>query len=194
MHARATIDSLRLRIEATIRSNSLFPNKESPLSDDPPSTISLAADIVASFVSNNTIAPSEIASLIQSVKAALDGTTQATAEPINQEPAHPLRKLVTPDAIFCAECGKKFKSLKRHLMGDHNLTPQDYRAKWGLKDSPMVAPNYSAARSKLAKSIGLGQKGRQAVEPTPPSPPPPPPPPPPVKRQPKSRKTAPAGD
>ena len=156
------------------------------MSDDTDSNISLAADIVASFVSNNWITSSEIASLIQSVKAALDGTAQATAEPTIQEPAHSLRKLVTPDAIFCAECGKKFKSLRRHLMSHHNLSPHDYRAKWGLKNSPMVSPNYSAARSEMAKNMGFGQSGRQVVEP--------PPYPPAVERQPKSRKAAPAGD
>ncbi len=151
------------------------------MSDDTISTISLAADIVASFVSNNTIAPSAIAGLIQSVKAALDASVQGTTEPTVQEPAHPLRRLVTPDSIFCAECGKKFKSLKRHLRTYHDLTPRDYRAKWGLKvDSPMVAPNYSATRSELAKAIGLGQ-GRAAAAPSPPLP---------VKRGPKSRKAA----
>jgi predicted transcriptional regulator len=153
------------------------------LSDDTYSTISLAADIVASFVSNNSIAPSEIGGLIQSVKAALDGSVQATAEPILKEPAHPLRKLVTPDAIFCAECGKKFKSLKRHLRTEHDLTPHDYRAKWGLKkDSPMVAANYSATRSELAKTMGLGQGGPKAATPLPPTPP--------AKRGPKSRKAS----
>ena len=156
------------------------------MSDDTYSTISLAADIVASFVANNSIAPSDIGGLIQSVKAALDGSVQATPKPAIHEPAHPIRKLVTPDAIFCAECGKKFKSLKRHLRTEHDLTPHDYRAKWGLKkDSPMVAANYSAARSELAKTRGLGQGGRKAATP---------PPPPPVKRAPRSRKAAPAAE
>jgi predicted transcriptional regulator len=150
------------------------PLKEITVPDDSESTVSLAATIVASYVSGNTIAPDEIGGLIQSVKAALDGSVLGTAEPSVQEPAHPLRRLVTSDAIFCAECGKKFKSLKRHLRTDHDLTPQAYRAKWGLKgDSPMVAPNYSATRSALAKSIGLGQFSKQA----------PPPPPPPVKQK-----------
>jgi len=144
------------------------------VSDESESTVSLAATIVASYVSANTIAPDEIAGLILSVKAALDGSVQPTSEPAVQEPAHPLKRLVTADAIFCAECGKKFKSLKRHLRTDHDLTPQAYRAKWGLKgDSPMVAPSYSATRSALAKSIGLGQFSKQAA---------PPPPPPPVKQ------------
>jgi predicted transcriptional regulator len=148
------------------------------LSENTSSTASLAADIVVSFVSNNTIPPDEVGSLIQTVKAALDGVVRVSAEPTVQEPAHALKKLVTPDAIFCAECGKKFKSLKRHLRTDHDLSPHDYRVKWGLKsDSPMVAPSYSAARSEFAKAVRLGQ-GQQAAESTPP----------PVKRSPKSRK------
>ena len=144
------------------------------MSDDPLITVSLAATIVASFVANNTIAPGDIAGLLRGVKAALDGPAEAAAAPTVQEPAVPLRKLVTPDAIFCAECGKSFKSLKRHLGSDHNLTPDAYRSKWGLKtDSPMVAPNYSTTRSALAKSIGLGQLSHKTAAP----------PPPPVKQQ-----------
>ncbi len=134
------------------------------MSDVTRSTLSLAANIVASFVSNNTLSPGEIAGLLQSVKAALEGSVEAAAEPAVQEPAHSLRRLVTPDAVFCAECGKKFKSLRRHLMSDHALTPDAYRARWGLnKNSPMVAPNYSAARSELAKSMGLGQDARKTA-------------------------------
>jgi predicted transcriptional regulator len=153
------------------------------LSNETASTLPLAAYIVASFISNNSIAPNDIGGLIQSVKSALDGSAKGVEEPVPQEPAHPLRKLVTPDAIFCAECGKRFKSLKRHLMTDHDLTPLAYRAKWGLsKESPMVAPNYSASRSELAKAFGLGQ-GRQAA--APPSAPEP------VKPKPRARKAAP---
>ena len=127
--------------------------------DDTPSNISLAATIVASFVANNTIAPSEVPAFLKNVKAALDGTVHSSMEPVAQEPAHPLKRLVTPDAIFCAECGKQFKSLKRHLASDHALTPEAYRAKWSLRnDSPMVAPNYAARRSELAKMAGLGRK------------------------------------
>ena len=119
------------------------------------STVSLAATIVASFVSNNNIAPDHVAGLIRTVKAALEAPPAQT-KPAVQEPARPLNKLVTPDAIFCAECGTHFKSLKRHLRTDHNLTPHAYRAKWGLKkDSSIVAPNYSATRSELARKIGL---------------------------------------
>ena len=79
------------------------------------------------------------------------------------EPAVPVKKSVTADAIVCLEDGKKFKSLKRHLRTDHNLSPEEYRARWGLaRDYPMVAPNYAKARSDLAKQMGLGQGGRQA--------------------------------
>jgi predicted transcriptional regulator len=86
-------------------------------------------------------------------------TGAAEPEPEPQEPAVPIRKSVTPDYLICLEDGKKFKSLKRHLQGEHGISPSEYRAKWGLKgDYPMVAPNYSEARSSLAKTMGLGRK------------------------------------
>ncbi len=126
-----------------------------------PSVTTLAARIVSSFASKNRLAPGDLPALIASVSAALNGTgAPAPVEP--QEPALPLRKLITPDAVFCAECGAKFKSLKRHLGTEHDLTPQAYIQKWGLKaDHPMVAPNYSETRSMLAKSMGLGSGGRK---------------------------------
>ena len=129
-----------------------------------PSVIALSARIVSAFASNNRLAPSEIPALIASVRTALSGTAApAPVEP--QEPAVSLRKLVTADAVYCAECGAKFKSLKRHLGTEHNLTPHAYIQKWGLKaDHPMVEPNYSATRSALAKSMGLGSGGRKAAE------------------------------
>ncbi len=129
-----------------------------------PSVTALSARIVSAFASNNRLSPSEIPALIASVRSALSGTVSpAPAEP--QEPAISLRKLVTADAVFCAECGAKFKSLKRHLGTEHNLTPHAYIQKWGLKaDHPMVAPNYSATRSALAKSMGLGSGGRKAAD------------------------------
>ena len=103
--------------------------------------------------------------LIQSVHRALSGVS-TTAEPVEsapREPAVPLKKSVNPDFIVCLEDGRKFKSLKRHLRTKYNMSPEEYRAKWGLpKDYPMVAPNYAKARSDLAKQMGLGQGGRAA--------------------------------
>ncbi len=128
-----------------------------------PSVTALSARIVSSFASKNRLSPSELPALIASVRAALDSVDgPAPVEP--QEPAVPLRKLISADAVYCAECGAKFKSLKRHLGTEHNLTPHAYIQKWGLKpDHPMVAPNYSATRSALAKSMGLGSGGRKAA-------------------------------
>src|SRR6266404_5626057 len=85
-----------------------------------------------------------------------------------KEPAVPIRRSITPDFLICLEDGRKFKSLKRHLRTKYNMSPEEYRAKWGLpKDYPMVAPNYAASRSALAKAMGLGQGGRQATKPKP---------------------------
>ena len=124
-------------------------------------TIGMAADIVSAYVSHNTIGVTEIPALIASVHAALNGVGgggQAQEEP--KDPAVPIRSSVKPDSIACLDCGKKFKSLKRHLRTFHDLTPEEYRTRWGLKgDYPMVAPQYAEARSNLAKQMGLGQKG-----------------------------------
>lgn len=128
-----------------------------------PSVTALSARIVSSFASKNRLSPSELPALIASVRAAL-GSVDGPAPVEPQEPAVPLRKLISADAVYCAECGAKFKSLKRHLGTEHNLTPHAYIQKWGLKpDHPMVAPNYSATRSALAKSMGLGSGGRKAA-------------------------------
>ena len=122
--------------------------------------ITLTADIAASFVSNNRIGTGDIAELIASVHSALSALGQAD-EPAatRQEPAVSIRSSVKPDHIVCLEDGKKLKMLKRYLMTKFQMTPDQYRAKWDLKsDYPMVAPNYSATRSKLAKDNGLGRK------------------------------------
>ena len=121
----------------------------------------LAAEIVAAYVSNNTVRPEELGTLIGDVHTALKRAPNGPAEPAPepQEPAVSIRKSVTPDYIVCLEDGKKFKSLKRHLQSEHGMSPAEYRAKWGLKkDYPMVAPNYSEARSGLARAVGLGRK------------------------------------
>ena len=123
------------------------------------------ADIVSAYVSNNSLQVAELPKLIGEVYTALQRTTTGTQEAQQeaQEPAVPVRRSVQADYIVCLEDGKKFKSLKRHLRTDHNMTPQEYRAKWGLKPHyPMVAPNYAASRSELAKKIGLGRKAVDA--------------------------------
>lgn len=124
--------------------------------------IGLAAGIVQAYVSKNAISVADLPKLIadtHSAVAALYTGTTAQAEPEVQQPAVSVRKSVTPDAIICLEDGKRFKSLKRHLRTHYNLSPEEYRAKWGLPDDyPLTAPNYSARRSALAKQNGLGLK------------------------------------
>src|SRR5215216_3781705 len=126
--------------------------------------IELAADIVSAYVSNNSVPAGDLPSLISEVHLALarvgNGTAEAPAEA--PKPAIAIKKSVTPDYIVCLEDGKKFKSLKRHLRTQYNMTPEQYREKWTLPaDYPMVAPNYAAARSQLAKQMGLGQQRRR---------------------------------
>ncbi len=126
--------------------------------------IDLAADIVSAYVSNNPLPVGELPALIADVHRALN-TTQMGAEEPEPEPLRPAvnpRKSVFPDYIVCLEDGKKFKSLKRHLRTHYDLSPEEYREKWSLPaDYPMVAPNYAAARSALAKKMGLGQQRRR---------------------------------
>jgi len=126
--------------------------------------IELTANIVSAYVSNNTVPAGDIPALINQVHSALTrvsgGTADAPAEPL--KPAVSVKKSITPEYIVCLEDGKKFKSLKRHLRTQYNMTPEQYRDKWGLgTDYPMVAPNYAAARSQLAKQMGLGQQRRR---------------------------------
>jgi predicted transcriptional regulator len=122
--------------------------------------LALTADIVSSHVANNTVAVSDLPTLISNVYAALaklGGVVEA--EKPKQEPAVSIRASVKPDYIVSLEDGKKLKMLKRHLMTHYNMTPDEYRAKWGLPaDYPMVAPNYALQRQELAKKIGLGTK------------------------------------
>ncbi|CTQ67777.1 MULTISPECIES: MucR family transcriptional regulator [Stappiaceae] len=127
--------------------------------------IDLTADIVSAYVSNNTVASTELPGLINEVYGALQKTAAASNEPEPEplKPAVPVKKSVMPDFIICLEDGKKFKSLKRHLRTHYNMTPEEYREKWDLApDYPMVAPNYAAARSELAKKMGLGQQRKRA--------------------------------
>jgi predicted transcriptional regulator len=126
----------------------------------------MTADVVAAYVSNNTLPTAQIAEVIGTVYLslkALEGkAAEAKVEPLR--PAVPVRKSITPDYLVCLEDGKKLKMLKRHLRSTYNMTPDDYRQKWGLPaDYPMVAPNYAQQRSAFAKKIGLGRgTGRQA--------------------------------
>ncbi|MDX8501925.1 MucR family transcriptional regulator [Mesorhizobium sp. VK4C] len=129
--------------------------------------IELTVDIVAAYVQKNAVPASGLPDLIASVNSALSniGQPAPTLESAPKPAVNPKRS-VFPDYIISLEDGKKYKSLKRHLATRHRLTPDEYRAKWGLaKDYPMVAPNYSATRSALAKSLGLGRKATPAKKP-----------------------------
>ena len=128
--------------------------------------LKLTTEIVAAHVGNNAIAGSDLAALIQSVFDTLGRLAADEPAAAEMTPAVPIRRSVTDDYIVCLEDGKKLKTLKRHLMTDHGLTPEEYRARWGLKrDYPMAAPNYSAQRQAIAKQIGLGRKPAPPPEP-----------------------------
>lgn len=126
--------------------------------------VSLTVDIVSAFVGNNSLAAGELPGLIASVHSAL---TQLSQVPVEAEeppptPAVSVRRSIQPDFLICLEDGKRFKSLKRHLRTRYNLSPDEYRARWNLPaDYPMVAPNYAATRSELARTMGLGQQRRK---------------------------------
>ena len=140
--------------------------------------LALTAEIVAAHVGNNAVAGADMSGLIQSVFDTLRGlASDEPAVSVELTPAVPIRRSVTDDHVFCLEDGKKLKMLKRHLMTDHGLTPEQYRASWGLQpDYPMVAPNYAQKRQEIAKQIGLGRR--------------PAPPPPPEPARPKRRRKA----
>ena len=125
-----------------------------------PDLADLTAHIVGAYVSKNALSTADLPRLIADVHAALSGLGQpATPEAEQRTPAVPVRRSVQQEAITCLECGKKFKSLKRHLMANHGLTPEDYRSRWSLPyDYPMVAPAYSEIRAHLARAAGLGRK------------------------------------
>jgi|SRR5579872_5925014 predicted transcriptional regulator len=132
---------------------------------DDVSYIQLTAHIVSAYLSNNTVPSGEIPALISQIYAALtrisnSGHIAPPTEPL--KPAVPIKRSITPDYIVCLEDGKKFKSLKRHLRTQYKMTPDQYRTKWNLPaDYPMVSANYAAARSQLAKQMGLGQQRRR---------------------------------
>ena len=135
------------------------------MAENPPSQnmLGLTAQIVSAHVSNNSVPPDSLPSLIQEVYKTLSGVGKEPAEPDRPQPAVPIKRSVFPDHIVCLEDGKKLKMLKRHLKTAYNMTPEQYRERWGLPpDYPMVAPNYARHRSSLAKKIGLGTKPRAA--------------------------------
>ncbi len=125
--------------------------------------LAFTTEIVSSHLSNNQVAAEEIPALIQKVYKTLSNVNGETGAMMERpQPAVPIKKSVTPDYIVCLEDGKKLKMLKRHLKTAYNMTPEEYRERWGLPaDYPMVAPNYAEKRSKLAKQIGLGTTGRK---------------------------------
>ena len=132
--------------------------------------LALTTEIVASHVSNNTVAVTDLPELIRQVYGSLTNLspTPAPEQPEKPQPAVAIKKSVTQEYIVCLEDGKKLKMLKRHLMTAYNMTPEAYRAKWGLKpDYPMVAPSYARTRQEIAKKIGLGRKPRIAPPPAP---------------------------
>jgi predicted transcriptional regulator len=129
--------------------------------------IELTANIVSAYVSNNAVAAGDISALISQVHSALLRVSNGQGEvaPEAVKPAIPVKKSITPEYLICLEDGKKFKSLKRHLRTQYNMTPEHYREKWGLApDYPMVAPKYAEARSALAKQMGLGQQRRRRAQ------------------------------
>jgi predicted transcriptional regulator len=133
---------------------------ESPANQN---VLGLVAQIVSAHVSNNSVPPDALPSLIQEVFKTLSGVGKEPAQPDRPQPAVPIKKSVFPDHIICLEDGKKLKMLKRHLKTAYNMTPEQYRERWGLaSDYPMVAPSYARHRSTLAKKIGLGTKPRVA--------------------------------
>jgi len=126
--------------------------------------IELAAGIVSAYVSKNSVPASDLPGLLSQVHTALLRVAggQSTTIPEAPKPAVPVKKSIHPEYLICLEDGKKFKSLKRHLRSQYNMTPDQYREKWSLPaDYPMVAPNYAAARSRLARQMGLGQQRRR---------------------------------
>jgi predicted transcriptional regulator len=131
-----------------------------------PELLSLTTEIVAAHVSNNTVAIHDLPALIEQVYRSLSNVgTEPVVVSEKPQPAVPIKKSVTPEYIVCLEDGKKLKMLKRHLKTAYNMTPEEYRDRWGLPpDYPMVAPNYAKQRSRLAKQIGLGTRARRVGE------------------------------
>jgi predicted transcriptional regulator len=139
-------------------------NERTKVSEKPESNdlLALATEIVSAHVTNNTVAAEDLPALIRQVYATLAGIGQAPAGGERPQPAVPIKKSIAPDYLVCLEDGRKLKMLKRHLKTAYNMTPEEYRDRWGLPaDYPMVAPNYARQRSSLAKKIGLGTKPKR---------------------------------
>ncbi len=135
------------------------------MSESTDQILELAAQIVSAHVRHNSVAPEALPRLIQEVYRALMNVGRQPSPAERPVPAVPVRQSIRNDRIICLEDGKSFSMLKRHLMTDHKMTPQQYREKWGLpRDYPMVAPNYAQTRSALAKKIGLGRKGERPAK------------------------------
>ena len=135
------------------------------MSEENGNLIGLVADIVSAYVSNNSVPAADLPGLIATTHAAISGLGAPPAPVVEERPTPivSIRKSITPEFLICLEDGKKFKSLKRHLRTAYNMSPEDYRTRWGLPaDYPMVAPAYAEARSTLAKKMGLGQQRRKA--------------------------------
>ena len=127
------------------------------LSVTPQESVGMATDIVAAYISNHAVKAGDLPELLSDVHTAVQGLINGASYGVRTKPAVPINKSVTPSAIICLEDGKKLKMLKRYLRTHYNLSPQEYRRKWGLPaDYPMVAPNYSKRRAQFAKDIGLG--------------------------------------
>ncbi|MEM6711507.1 MAG: MucR family transcriptional regulator [Pseudomonadota bacterium] len=136
-----------------------------PEADNSLALVDLTADVVSAYVSHNVLPANDVAGLIKDVHSALGALVGASVDLPKEDvkPAVPPKKSITPDYLICLEDGKRFKSLKRHLKTHYDLSPDQYRDKWGLpSDYPMVAPNYAKARSQLAKDMGLGQRRAKA--------------------------------
>jgi predicted transcriptional regulator len=133
-----------------------------PESESDTSSLELVSKIVSAYVSKNSLTPGELPQLIKTVHEALKTPDQVAAS--RPEPAVPIKKSVHPDYVICLEDGMKLKMLKRHLRASYDMSPDEYRQRWGLPaDYPMVAPKYAAVRSELAKKIGLGRKAGSKV-------------------------------
>lgn len=135
--------------------------------DNYDTVLELASEVVAAYVSNNSLSTSDLPVLIGEVYDALNKASKnkSVGGVSNTRPAVPIKKSMTDDYLICLEDGKKFKSLKRHLRSHYDISPEEYREKWGLPlDYPMVAPNYAKARSQLAKTMGLGRKPGQKMK------------------------------
>ena len=129
--------------------------------DDEANIAQLAADIVAAYVANNPLPQAELPGVIAAVHGALAaaGSQETPVAKTDQKPAVAIRRSVTPEYLVCLEDGKQFRTLKRHLRAEHDMTPEQYRQKWGLKpDYPIVAPDYTQQRSQMARKMGLGQR------------------------------------